>query len=554
MLQTTLCVALEVKPESAPRLAQLVAALNEREDAHATDRLGNFARLQSEVPAAHFLSMCVFGHPSYDPLFVVEANFDGAAGPFWAQFEAALGPALREMLRCCKRPDDGCAALHDSVTAAGSRAPLAPYLEARTTRPSVFFHGNRGVGRDRVRAESELALAAEAELDGPDGAALRAMPTDEIHRALRARLRARFPWLAEPAAERITGAENAADLARLALYVSVVLAALLLPGALAYAALGPALYVGVCALLAAAGAAALRREGGLEGLLPKPKPAGTPPPPIRPGAGALAKLALVAALAALGAALVLFALPALASLALAALGQAEAAGLWPLFGEVLRAALWGLVGLLALLPGLAWLLRFNERRDSPQDAPPLDARTVAEIARREDRVTQNHMASLVLIRPGVMRAVVIRAGHLGLHLLLRVLPEARQGFLGAMRTVHFAHWAFLNNNARLLFVSNFDHSWGSYLDDFIEKAHGGLTLAWGCSTGFPRTSWLVRGGAADGRRFKTYALASRAVSRFWYSAYPWLTVERIERNAEIAKGLRRSRLGPKEAQAWLRLL
>ncbi len=164
------------------------------------------------------------------------------------------------------------------------------------------------------------------------------------------------------------------------------------------------------------------------------------------------------------------------------------------------------------------------------------------------------MASLVLIRPGVMRATVIRVGHLGLHLLLRVLPEARQGYLGAMRTVHFAHWAFLNNRSRLIFVSNFDHSWGSYLDDFIEKAHAGLTLAWGCSTGFPRTSWLVRGGAADGRRFKTYALASRAVSRFWYSAYPWLTVDRIERNAEIVKGLRRSRLGPKEAQAWLRLL
>ncbi len=103
-------------------------------------------------------------------------------------------------------------------------------------------------------------------------------------------------------------------------------------------------------------------------------------------------------------------------------------------------------------------------------------------------------------------------------------------------------------------MSNFDHRWGSYLDDFIEKAHGGLTLAWGCSTGLPWTSWLMRGGAADGRKFKTYKLASRAVSRFWYSAYPWLTVERVERNASIVAGLRCTRLSPKEAQAWLRLL
>ena len=43
------------------------------------------------------------------------------------------------------------------------------------------------------------------------------------------------------------------------------------------------------------------------------------------------------------------------------------------------------------------------------------------------------------------------------------------------------------------------------------------------------------------------------MSRFWYSAYPYLTVDRIERHAKIAEGLRASSLGPKEAQAWLRL-
>jgi hypothetical protein len=56
-----------------------------------------------------------------------------------------------------------------------------------------------------------------------------------------------------------------------------------------------------------------------------------------------------------------------------------------------------------------------------------------------------------------------------------------------MRTIHFAHWAFVSNGSRLMFLSNFDHSWDSYLDDFIEKAHGGLTLAWGSGVGFPPT-------------------------------------------------------------------
>jgi hypothetical protein len=121
-----------------------------------------------------------------------------------------------------------------------------------------------------------------------------------------------------------------------------------------------------------------------------------------------------------------------------------------------------------------------------------------------------------------------------------------------MRTVHFAHWAFINNGSRLLFFSNFDHSWDSYLDDFIEKAHVGLTLAWGCGVGFPPTRFLIYDGASHGRRFKNWALASRAVSRFWYSAYPTLTVNQIERNNRIANGLRKPSLSPEEASEWIR--
>jgi hypothetical protein len=172
------------------------------------------------------------------------------------------------------------------------------------------------------------------------------------------------------------------------------------------------------------------------------------------------------------------------------------------------------------------------------------------MVRREDWVAQNHMGSIVLIKPGVLRMIIIRAGHLGLGLVLRVV--ARDGYLGSMRTVHFAHWAFLNNGSRLLFFSNFDHSWDSYLDDFIEKAHGGLTLAWGCGVGFPPTRFLVLDGASHGRRFKAWALASRAVSRFWYSAYPTLTVDQIERNTRIADGLRRASLSETEASGWIR--
>jgi hypothetical protein len=121
-----------------------------------------------------------------------------------------------------------------------------------------------------------------------------------------------------------------------------------------------------------------------------------------------------------------------------------------------------------------------------------------------------------------------------------------------MRTVHFAHWAFINNASRLMFFSNFDLSWESYLDDFIEKAHAGLTLAWGSGVGFPPTRFLVLDGASHGRKFKTWARHSMAVNRIWYSAYKDLTVDQIERNVRIADGLRKPALTPEEAAAWAR--
>ena len=41
------------------------------------------------------MSMSVFQGADYDPLFVIEANFDGRPGPFWAQMEATLAAYLR---------------------------------------------------------------------------------------------------------------------------------------------------------------------------------------------------------------------------------------------------------------------------------------------------------------------------------------------------------------------------------------------------------------------------------------------------------------------------
>ena len=65
------------------------------------------------------MSMSVFLAAEYDPLFILEANFDGVPGPFWGQMGLPiLGEDLRAILRCCKRPLDKDGALYDAVSGA----------------------------------------------------------------------------------------------------------------------------------------------------------------------------------------------------------------------------------------------------------------------------------------------------------------------------------------------------------------------------------------------------------------------------------------------------
>jgi deferrochelatase/peroxidase EfeB len=104
----------------------------------------------------------------------------------------------------------------------------------------------------------------------------------------------------------------------------------------------------------------------------------------------------------------------------------------------------------------------------------------------------------------------------------------------------------------VVFFSNYDSSWESYLEDFITQAHAGLTGVWSNSIGFPRSRNLVQQGATDGERFKRYARQSMIPTRFWYCAYPTLTTSTIRTNAAIRLGLSGA-LTEDEAVSWLAL-
>ena len=91
MRQTTLSVALEVKPESYDHLSSLLDKLRAKRSTDPSGGEGPFADFLTRVPALHFMSLSVFPGFDYDPLFVIEAGSAAAARALGEQAAAAFG-------------------------------------------------------------------------------------------------------------------------------------------------------------------------------------------------------------------------------------------------------------------------------------------------------------------------------------------------------------------------------------------------------------------------------------------------------------------------------
>ncbi len=216
-----------------------------------------------------------------------------------------------------------------------------------------------------------------------------------------------------------------------------------------------------------------------------------------------------------------------------------------------------------LVGSLAAVLRFHEIRDDHRVAartPDWQTRynnwsdALGHVVEREDRQLQNHLASLTWVKPGRFRLTLLNTVFAAVILSVRLV--ANRGKLGFIGSVHFARWVVTPDDKSLIFLSNFDGSWESYLNDFIDLAYFGLNAVWSNTDndiGFPPTRFLAFGGAQDEQRFKAYARYSQFRSRVWYSAYPGLTVPNIRTNMKIRRDLFTA-LDDEDTDAWLRLL
>jgi hypothetical protein len=200
--------------------------------------------------------------------------------------------------------------------------------------------------------------------------------------------------------------------------------------------------------------------------------------------------------------------------------------------------------------GIAYVVfRRKETRDVPDRRAP-DPHKVAAIVARENFHAHSHLAAVSVIKPGLLRRAALKAVFAAIAQLATNLY--RPGWLGTLGTIHFARWLRVPNTRDLIFLSNYGGSFESYLEDFITKAHVGLTGVWSNTEGFPRTSNLVQQGASDGDFFKRWARRQQVPTGCWYSAYPQLTTTNIRTNAAIRQGLG-TILTEEEARRWLLL-
>jgi hypothetical protein len=129
----------------------------------------------------------------------------------------------------------------------------------------------------------------------------------------------------------------------------------------------------------------------------------------------------------------------------------------------------------------------------------------------------------------------------------------KRGFLARVVTIQFARWVFLDNDTRVFFASNYDGSLESYMGDFINKVAWGLNIVFSNGLGYPRTNWLIVGGAKDELTFKDYLRRHQLPTQVWYNAVRGVTAHDMERNSRIRQGIARSSMSDSELNQWIRL-
>lgn len=248
-----------------------------------------------------------------------------------------------------------------------------------------------------------------------------------------------------------------------------------------------------------------------------------------------------------------------------ALKRAQGLALWWRVKEMLRFILIVLVLLvltpffILILPFWLVLLRSHEKRDARAGNLRLSSMQRGELEKFEDHVVQNQISAVGHIKPGWFRSLTLKALLLALNFSVRHLYN--RGDLGTVKplglvgvnTIHFAQWIMIDEGRRMLFLSNYDGSLVSYMDDFVNKVAWGLNAVFSNGALYPKTDWLFLHGAHDEQGFKAFLQKHQIQTQAWYTAYKQYTALNLTNNAELRAGLF-APLREQERTGWLHRL
>lgn len=224
-----------------------------------------------------------------------------------------------------------------------------------------------------------------------------------------------------------------------------------------------------------------------------------------------------------------------------------------ILGAWLLRGFWRVLPRVQTLTGKLDMVRPSAVEAAQQSAPSVDA------CEADLRSTANHMISVTDIRGGAGR------NRLTLWFFLRLitfLGEAwfTEGTLGTASGIKFGHWHIIDNGRRLLFCSNYDGSFGGYLDEFINGASQGINLFWRWTElnvrgpavpaqsgqavqpgverhrSFPPTRLLIFRGCKQELWFKAFARDSMVPHLYRFEAYPY-TNQDVDRATRLRDAL-----------------
>ena len=211
--------------------------------------------------------------------------------------------------------------------------------------------------------------------------------------------------------------------------------------------------------------------------------------------------------------------------------------------------------LIAAIPliiiGALYLFLFHELWNKKQTLTlsQLDDQKVNKLKEVEDLFPQNQFTQVAVLKPGFIRRLNFQIWMMRTRVLANNVFV--HGKLLNIPTIHFARWVLFDKNRHVLFFSNFDGNWQQYLGDFIDQSGWGLTGIFSNTVNFPKTKFMITGGAYDEEHFLAWSRSTQVPTQVWYCPYPHLSIKNINNNTKIRNELRMD-LNEKQAKIFLK--